>query len=658
MAYVERYNLHWDSQSGQEGHIRIYEESYGGAAETLRLARGSLQVRKSVDSFEDHIVRQNCSFTIINNEADWFDLLPLMTSEEDLYKVEVELETGAPSPDILFSGFMETKVAQQGMLMFAPLNITASGFINKLENVRVTEVDTLQNMSLIDIIDACLRATGVSQNIKVRSTLYEQSNTLSSGQTLFNRTGVWSEVFWENNYDRMSALQILETILKTFRCYLYWFDEYWWIEQYDDMRWGYNADFVEYTTGVSYEYADTGSAISEDRNAYNVNAFDQEGGSQVMSVMPGQKEVEIRHNQKPFNNLLLNDFSDATAVSTAPTVSRPTYRDWEYWQAGGMSWTYTGAWKTMANSMYRTGYSGTVDEHLGLMSSLLISVAAETSLTLQFKFGIAFLADLPGPLGFKGYEAAFDFKFHWWLSWGPLMFITYNDSTELWEVGLSDWITSTQEIIVNGADLDPDLLIHEVEITIPIGEIAALIGDDIALTFGIGTEVIDPNDGDPGTTPVPADHAYYGDVFGAVSEDPQNNIINGDINSGFLNKLDIDLDLYDADSWNYKNGLLSSTNILTGNDFSARTAAWGTGSDWQTISKKLIQYIFRFYNISRQKLKLVYRTTAVFMPFHVFTDTLQSSKPFVLSSDVFYPDLDKHEVELLEFDNTTVINLI
>jgi len=649
--------MHWDSPSGQEGTVRIYEDGYGGAAEELRLVRGSLQIRKNISGMESHIVRQNCSFTIVNNGADWFDLLPLMTAEEGLYKVEVEYRV-APSPiQILFSGFIETKVVQQGMIMYSDLNITASGFINKLDKIRITEIDTLQTMSLIDIIDACLRATGVSQNIKVRASLYEQSNTLSAGQTLFNRTGVWTEVFWKTNFDRMYALEILESILRTFRCYLYWFDEFWWIEQYDDMHWYLTAGFVEYTTGVSYVYADTGSAIVESRDIYDINTYPQDGSSQVLAIVPGQKEVEVRFDQKPFSNLLLNDFSGATGVSSIFTWTRPGYREWEYWNAGGMSWSHTGAYKDMADSMYRTGSSGSYDEHLGLMTKFIITVATETSLTIKFKFGIPFLSDLPG-VSFKGYESYWEFDFHYWLAWGPLgTFIVYNEISEEWEATLTNWVDATQTITVNGADIDPDLLTHEIVITIPVGEIPTMVGNDVGLTFGIGTETIWANDA-PLIPAVPADHAYYGNVFAAVSEDPQNNVINGDINSGFLNKLDLSLDIFDVDSWNYKNGLLTSTSVLSGEDYNEHTAAWGTGADWQTVAKKLIQYAFRFYNVSRQKLRLTYRTTAVFMPFHVFTDPNQASKPFVLTGDTFYPDLDKHDTELTEYDNTTTINLI
>ena len=112
------------------------------------------------------------------------------------------------------------------------------------------------------------------------------------------------------------------------------------------------------------------------------------------------------------------------------------------------------------------------------------------------------------------------------------------------------------------------------------------------------------------------------------------------------------MDLFDVDSFNYRNRL------LTTDGFDDRTIEWGTGSDWQVIPKKLLQFIFRLYNVSRQKIQMTYQSSALFWPLHRFVDSKQSNKTFVLGSDTFYPDKDEHEVELLEWDGTTTINLI
>lgn len=653
MAHVEKYWMYWDSPSGAEGVVRISEDNYGGSSEQLNMLRGSLEIRKTEPSWENPIIRQNCSFTILNNKDDWYELLPLMTSEESLYKVRVEIWlSGSAIQETLFEGFMDTKVVNQPMLNYAPLQLTASGFLQKLSYVDIPEIETLQVLSLIDIIDACLTATGASYNIKVKSDIYPRSNVPTSTQTLFNKAAIYTELFWTSNVKKMSGLDILKTILKTFRCYLYWFDECWYIEQYDNMHWT-NETFVEYTTGVSYTHASTAATSSEGRNAYDIYALAQGGGSQSLDIIPGYKEVEVKLNQKGYNNLFRNDLTDFTSINSG--VPDPDIREWQIWEDDS-NWLYAGqSWKNISNSALRAGIEvtgPTTDHYKGLYTKFKVAVEADTSLTIRFKCGPQTPATVHAD--FASDPGRFEFRFYYYIrvegSGPPYDFLVYNDVAAEWQV--QSWTVESSGlnfIDINGASFDTSIWTVEASITIPLGEVAGWPTTDKTLIFASGTELItDTSDSSESSLT----YVYYGDFGATISETAQNNVIKGDINSGFLNKLDLSLDLFDMESLNYKNGM------LTGVNFDERTISWGDGSDWQPIAKKLIQFAFRLYNISRQKIKLTYHTATVFWPLHMFYDSKQSTKPFILGSETHRPDMDEHDIELLEWDGSTVINLI
>ncbi len=655
MAYGEKYTMKWDSPSGEEGTIWILEEDYVGASEELRLVRGSLEVRRSEPSWENPIILQNCSFTIVNNKADWFELLPLMTSEESKYQVEVRRwYNGTPSIYVvLFIGFLDTKVVQQSMHDYSSLILTASGFVQKLTYVEIPDINTLQVLSLIDIIDACLTATGASYDIRVAIDIYPQSNVPTSTQTLFNKAAIYTEVFWESNIQKMNGLEILKTILRTFRCYLYWRDGSWYIEQYDVMHWT-SITFVQYTTGVSYTHASTGGNASPSRTLYDLYDLLQGGGSQTLSIIPGYKEAEVQLEQKPYNNLFLNDLAGFTSVNSG--IPNPDVREWMIWEDDS-SWSNAGVpWKNISNAALRTGIEVTaaaVDYHKGVYTKFKIAVEADTALTIRFKCGLQDPTDVHAD--FVDNPGRFRFRFYFYIrkvfGAGPAWtYLVYNDVADEWQEFVTESEASALNWIdVNGAAFDTTLWTVEASVSIPVGDVTNWATTNKTLVFAATTERITDNDDASDSSLA---FVYYGDFGAVISETAQNNVIRGDINSGFLNKLKVSLDLFDMGSFNYKNGL------LTGVDFDTRTSAWGDGSDWQPIAKKLIQFIFRLYNISRQRINLTYHSSTVFWPLHAFYDSKQSNKPFILGSEIHRPDLDQHEVELLEWDGTTVINLI
>jgi hypothetical protein len=663
MAWVTEYDLGWHS-TNKNG--TIYLQIDGGSYKMpLTLKKGSLKLSKGVPDWESHVSQARCTFTIVNDLSDFYELMPLMTISNGQIRVVVTDETN-PATKYLFEGFLNCEVVQQEMLHYSDLTLTASGLLNKLRYDHPADIDTLQYMTLIDIIDACLTMTGAAYDIYVDCDLYELNAALSSGQTLFNRTGVYTELFWNNNIERMSALDILESILKSFNCYLQWYEQSWRIIHYEKMTGTRN--WVVYTTGVSYGYTDTGSVPTPAvivplaiHKAFGI--IEQQGGSQMLSVVPGLQRLDVKLEQRDFYNLLNPDLSVCTDTTGAePLLGR---RDWLSFDSGaGISWGDRGeSFQNIDRAIRRFGYdvsTGSLQLN-GLTTRFTTSTNGyDTMLIIDFKFGVAnpeLLAGWFGESQLINNPQDTTITFYWYLCTYEAVianrdFFWYNTGTEEWElVADGDEQTEYNTLQITVADMDPDLLTYNGTLKIPIGQIISTSSadqDDLDLVFRMGTELVDKS----GETPQPAYVCYYGDFRAAVSGSPENNLLRGDINTDFLNKLEISLDMFDA-GWNYRNSLIRPTS------FNYLTNLWEDGDGGNTLAEVLLKSKFRLYRIARQKMSITYIDPLLpqWGLFYPMTDSKQGDKVFISLYDQFLPEFNKHTVELYEYDNSEDITL-
>jgi len=653
MAWVTEYDATW--RSGNATGDIFLQRDEGSYQFPLVIERNSLEIATELPNWESHVVRQNCSFTIRNNRDDWFDFIPLMTISNGQIRVVVTFDDASSNIPDIFVGYLNCETIQHNMYAKAPLTLTASGLLKKLEGDHPTSIDTLQNMSLIDILDDCLTMTGSAFNIRVNCSLYELNTSLASGETLFNKTGIFTELFWKNNVDRLSGLDILEAILHDFQCYLYWFQDYWYIEHYQDMGTPTSKTFVEYTTGQSYEDGEAGSnqvvSLGSVPDVHDPMNRPQVWPTQVLAVDPGMKIVEIRLDQQEYFNLINGDLSDITF--NTDILPLPAKREWEGYEDVNMDWVGQGnPWQDIANSIFRRGSSGAVNGYgNGITTSFKMTTQEDTSLVLTFKAGIHVLSDLPGT---SEDPADYTFTFHWWLNvivdgMPSAYFIIYNESAGTWAYTISTVAGALQSTEVDGGDFDPIIRTAEVSITIPIGEIFASSSgatEDMLVIFGIGTEQVDDGVISPQAMP----YMHFGDVSASMSETPDDNILTGRHNTDFLDKKTINMIMFDS-GWSYRNTL------LRGNNFQYRATDWGYDSMADSLSRWMMANKFRLYNVARQKISTDYVLASPLRPLQLWYDNKQSDKTFILTKDIYKPESDIHSVTLREYDNTTEINL-
>ena len=671
MAWVTEYNMEWHGVHA-EGTI-VLQRDGGSYIRPLLLVRDSLTVVHSIPSWEDPISRARCSFAIQNDFATFYDSLPLMTISNGQYRVIVELTS--PGTGELFVGYLNCETISQVMVDNQDIRLTCSGLLSKLENDWPPMVETLQDVSLIDLIAACLDMTGSQYNILVNCTLYETSNVPANRQTLFNKIAVNTELFWKNNVERDSALEILKKVLLPFNCYLYWYQGNWFIEQYQDIGLTIK-DWVEYVYGVSYIYDDFALDAGGAANILDIHdnaIYKQKGESQTLTVIPGLRQFDIKLGQKQYFNIMNGDLSDLD-TGVALGLIYPPIRTW-YGIKTTNDWTHPGNFLNISNVVRRSGFPGFVYDNLynGLSTRFMVTINEDTELTIKYKIGIphgdvgaSFAAEFPEQIEWE----------HYWYLGGPGIngYFYYNKITDpanpVWEYHFPGSLIYGNHEVAPATDFDwdnPYGAVKEITLTIPIGQAyldyagPGVLPIDADLTFRCGCDNWEHTGpfGSQGNTV----SSYFGDFHAAVNETPDNNLLEGEISTDFLDKKEVTLDMFDTGTWNYRNTLLGEGTDAYGSVWFTKTVEWIQAGGPYTLDKMLMRTKFRLYRIARQVIKVAYifyGTSAswTIRPLLQFFDNKQSDKQFVVLEEIHRPESDEHEVKLYEYDDSETINLV
>lgn len=677
MAWVTEYDLKWavPNTSGMEGSIYIQRDdvSYVGS---LTLQAGSLEIRNGLGSWDDPIARMNCSFTIVNDLPDFYTLIPLMTAALGAVRVVVTNDAITSDPVHIFEGFLNCETVNQTMLNRSPITLTASGYIGKLQNEHPASVDTLDYNSIINTICDCISLTGSTDPVHVNISLYENNSAPGAGQTVFNRIDTYQEVWWTNNVERMSALDILKSILSSFDCYLYWHNQGWYIRHYQDLG-DLTPAYVTYdpTSSAGYGFADSGTGWSDllvALDVHNQTEFRQIGDTQTLSVVPGLRQLDLRLDLKKYWNLFYPDLTD-TYESSDPTPALQARRQWwAYDNVTSMTWATVQypwgiSWRNIETAGYRVGDDLTIVGGIatagwsyGMSTRFNLTAQEDTMLNLKWKFGIS----NPTALYAIGLLEDITIRFHYYVCLydsveGNRDYLVYsNDSDDEWTISVDgDPETDINYIDITGADLDSALWTYEASVDIPIGGISGILsssGDPghLDLIFGLGTEVCSQ----AGENDKAANSCFYGDIVATVAEDPANNFIEGVTATDFIEKKEITMHLCDA-GWSYRNSLFYYVNQY----YSTLAEDWTyDGATLQLLEDWLMSTKFRLNRISRQKIEMDVYTIAVpiFELFWPFYDSKQSNLPFALTGVTVRPESNTMKVTLQEYDDTEPVNLI
>ena len=101
----------------------------------------------------------------------------------------------------------------------------------------------------------------------------------------------------------------------------------------------------------------------------------------------------------------------------------------------------------------------------------------------------------------------------------------------------------------------------------------------------------------------------------------------------------------------------SPTNILSKQVTSGGIITGDTG-EYLPLVDRLIRNKFQLFNRSRQKVTSNLYSKTPIKPFQMFTDDKQAGKQFVIGGYQYNPCTDVYTIELVEYDNTTPVNII
>ncbi len=511
--------------------------------------------------------------------------------------------------------------------------------------------------------------TGSTDPLYVNIGMYENNTAPANNQTLFNRITVFSEVWWRNNIERMSALEILTSIMRSFNCFLYWHNQKWYIKHYEDLG-NLSPHYVIYDITSQYGYVDTGTVYDPTIWASDIHGsifHKQIGWKQKLSVNPGLKQYVIRLELKQYFNLFYPDLVDMNTTTTAEPTLHKRRQWWGFVNPAAsplpLGWSKLGEpFRNISNAVYRSGYditsgSGEVN---GLTTRFNLTAHWDTELIIKFKFGVHSQAQF----WISGLVQDRTITFYWYLSTYDQVlanrdfFDNSDDSLDTWTyVPNGDPTVNFNTVVISGADLDPDLHTYEATINIPIGDIAGVVassGDEnhLDLVFRLGHEVASQ----AGESDKPANSCYYGDISAAITEAPHDNLLEGEITTDFLDKKTISLDLFNA-GWSYRNSLykyISAYEYNLAEDWTYAAAAIDDLSNWLMVSK------FRLYRIARQKITMALNVPSqpIYGLLGVWEDSKQATLTFIQLSTIYLPQSNTQFVELYEYDDAETVNLI
>lgn len=713
MAFVEKYYIEHTSPAGVGFRVSIKKDGFSGDARRLYLEYNGIKIDHKHDDWFEPIIGQSATLSIINDASNWYDLEDLATLDEREFRITIDASYDDASI-CLFDGWINSDIVTQNYLNKSIIDLTASNYVSKLEDVHPTMVDnTPEVRSFIDILNETIRLTGKTDNIRVRNFLDPSGGILTPQKTCFNICGCNTENFWENNIDRLGGTQIIEEILKPFDTYLYWWNGKWYLERYADI-WVNDGSkaYVEYSTDASYNYLGKGTAItvSETSTALPVatssNSLAFLNGTQSISMIPGLKYLEINTKLDSYLNMINPDLSRVQGYDAHAMYMYPPLRGWYAFQSvyqpgtydidypgyhyGGFMMenvstgymlttepTFFGPWQypgmrfaTIGNAIYRLGWPIWRDGTGAQVGSALynyhsLSTRFRTTITrkvdssvggdgtvlnVKWKFGSPY----PG----AGGVAAWDHRLFYFVRIAPgQRFIRYDQTGNYWKYTTSI-IDGSSYIDVPGSDFNPDTAVCEVSVDIPIGDVSGwtsvggLGSGDFDIVFGLMGELMSPTGTDNYyASPL---FAWYGDFQITGNADLQDNRWTGTLDSNTLNKKSVDLRIFDVDDLNYRNG------ILTGPNLDERTTYWCEydGSKGYPLVKWLIHDRFQLYNRNRRKIQGSLRYPGFLKPMSMWYDSYDpSQRQYLLTSYTYNVGDDEYKCTFLEYDNTEDVNI-
>lgn len=681
MAFGTKYQIPFTSPLGVTGNVYLKKEDYTGSVTTLGTTGVGIELEyMPPDDWFDPVRGLSITLSLFNDGSTLFSYEDLMELDEREFQIVVEATDTDSTTRTLFDGWINSDIIEQKYMLNTDLHLSGSNYIRNLEFTHDPSVDTIFKSSLIDILNHTLCLTGKTDNIYVNNRLCPSIGSYPSNKTALNLAGVDTELFWEDNINRMNGLETIETILRSLDCQYYWCDGAHFFERYADL-WQENKVFFKYEPNVSYTYNSTCTSIGLSDQSTDICSLDRINRSETRDNIPGYNEIKVTANQKRYLSHIQNDFEntaefdDSFHPSTRPS---PEYRQWMKYvrttpleQASGGSrnveWAYypVNNYKGISNGtrigIYNSQfYRLDLDDYDHLKSLLYRGVSYRFNLTvddastvasdLKVEFSMVNMnpssSTKPSNADLESYACHYYIREH---NTGNYIVYGY-DGHEFWEISnFPDQESATMEIIVNKESLNQETTLGKYEFTIPLADVSGMTNGDKEYIVNIGVPTYKQSGDTYGRLMT---QCAVGDFKAVVSGSEDPNITRVVLPTKTLNKKEVDVDMFDNTSYNYRNSL------FTDSSYGIRTEYWTDQDEtiYQSLTKWMLYNKCQLYRKNRKRITVDVHSSVFYRLLSLWYDSDDDNRKYILVGYKYRPLEDTYSMEFWEYDNAEQIN--
>jgi len=640
MAYANKYKTYFKRENF-DFEILIQKLDYVGDLEELTILQDAIRLNSLFDGYFSTIVKQNIEIEILNDKTDFYQLEELLINEEKQFKVILNAydKNNDNTKIILFDGYLEVNNSEQQYLDNSTISIQGTNYLSKLEIESLDDLISYDTIHVIELFHKILSKTTKELPINVNVQLWPFLGNRSV--CTFDNMHVESELYIKNQIETESPLAIIESFLKSFGAYIYLYNNQWYIDRYEDI-------YVTGKTYYQYQYPNTTSTVTSYtepvKDIYTALFRDK---SQTISYIAGLKEINVKLNQKPYESLIYNKWENSTYTTDVKPM--PIFRKWEYVTDITVSPFY---FEKGINKGIVVHYNN--DQHdKGIYTGFAIDTPSVNTLNFNFKGYIE--NEWMNTQRYKEQEVSIRYVLYNNIIDSKPQKYFYIDNG-VWKSSDSEKVN---EITIKGDNFSNAQNLYEFTDTFNINDVR----DDLDLNesnliIGFLPIKIKTKDGYEGWNfrTYYQNDSYIGDLLISTSSNTQeSNLVKAKLNDNFTNIEDVDLDIFSTDDFSYKNETIS--------DYGTGTIHRNTlYTDKNDVSKKLQHHLiiskYKLFNKTRKVLKgKIIDKVNLLKPFNFFKNS-DDGNVYILGSYTFYPLLQEYDVELLEYDNTTDVNLI
>jgi len=324
-----------------EIYIDILKLSYSGSITQLQAVFQSCFIKMDATEYFTQLNSRGFEMQVLNNLVNFFQLDELFSISAFQFAIKVYDSTYT-----YFNGFIPCDVIEQQYIMNGIATVAASDNLKQLDQQYPTILRSSQNFRLIDIITDCLQQTGLNLPIYVNCSIYAVGYGTKGNcfedlylkgdlflASVSDDTYTGDNPYNNTDYDYLPQLfvdceTILEAILLSFSCVLYYWNDTWYIERVKDL--GTHEKVYKVYNGIESESIDTNYDESEHVlyiGRLNDSLIRYANASQVISYTPGLKEIDLTLDQQETLNFFNFFYTNVQVAFSIFYITEGTFDD-------------------------------------------------------------------------------------------------------------------------------------------------------------------------------------------------------------------------------------------------------------------------------------------------------------------------------------------